>query len=57
RDDTRVRETLARVKEAAAGESNVMPSIIEAVEAYATVGEVCGVLKEVFGHYREPVRF
>ena len=34
-----------------------MPAIIDAVEAYATVGEVCGALKEVFGTYREPVRF
>ncbi|MEE8409835.1 MAG: hypothetical protein V3T05_09535 [Myxococcota bacterium] len=34
-----------------------MPAAIDAVEAYATVGEVCGVLKEVFGSYEEPVRF
>ena len=36
---------------------NVMPAIMDAVEAYATVGEICTVLKEVFGTYREPVRF
>jgi len=34
-----------------------MPAAIEAVGAYATVGEVCGVLKEVYGAYDEPVRF
>jgi methylmalonyl-CoA mutase N-terminal domain/subunit len=34
-----------------------MPSIMDAVEAYATVGEVCSTLKQVFGTYREPVRF
>jgi methylmalonyl-CoA mutase N-terminal domain/subunit len=32
-----------------------MPAIIEAVEAYATIGEMCGVLREVFGEYREPL--
>jgi len=30
-----------------------MPSIIEAVKAYATLGEICGVLREVFGEYQE----
>jgi len=57
RDGARV-ETLLRAVEAAAREGrNVMPSIMDAVEAYATVGEVCGVLKGVFGTYQEPVRF
>jgi methylmalonyl-CoA mutase N-terminal domain/subunit len=32
-----------------------MPAIIEAVEAYATIGEMCGALREVFGEYREPL--
>jgi len=31
--------------------------VMDAVEIYATVGEICGVLKEVFGTYDEPVRF
>ena len=35
----------------------MMPATMDAVEAYATVGEVCGVLKDVFGTYQEPVRF
>jgi methylmalonyl-CoA mutase N-terminal domain/subunit len=35
--------------------ANLMPAIIEAVEAYATIGEMCGVLREVFGEYREPL--
>ncbi|HEY7451201.1 MAG TPA: methylmalonyl-CoA mutase family protein, partial [Candidatus Limnocylindria bacterium] len=34
---------------------NLMPAIIEAVEAYATIGEMCGVLRGVFGEYREPL--
>ncbi|MEE8409838.1 MAG: methylmalonyl-CoA mutase family protein [Myxococcota bacterium] len=57
RDSDAVTQRLAAVREAASGGSNVMPAAIDAVEAYATVGEVCGVLKEVFGSYEEPVRF
>ena len=57
RDDAVVEAALARVRDAAAGDSNVMPPIIDAVEAYATVGEVVGALRSVFGTYNEPVRF
>jgi len=57
RDGGQVKTLLQRVREAAASGANVMPSIMDAVEAYATVGEVCAVLKEVFGTYREPLRF
>ena len=57
RDDREVEARLEMVRTAAAARENVMPSVMDAVEAYATVGEVCGVLKEVFGTYREPVRF
>jgi methylmalonyl-CoA mutase, N-terminal domain len=34
---------------------NLMPAIVEAVQAYATIGEMCGVLRTVFGEYREPL--
>jgi methylmalonyl-CoA mutase N-terminal domain/subunit len=57
RDDAAVEARLEKVRAAAAARENVMPAVMDAVEAYATVGEVCGVLKEVFGTYREPVRF
>ncbi|MHC4817877.1 MAG: acyl-CoA mutase large subunit family protein [Planctomycetota bacterium] len=57
RDDAAVDALLGKVRDAASARENVMPSVMDAVEAYATVGEVCGVLKEVFGTYREPVRF
>jgi methylmalonyl-CoA mutase N-terminal domain/subunit len=57
RDDHAVNRTLAAVKSAAANGDNVMPSVMGAVEAWCTVGEVCGVLREVFGTYQEPVRF
>jgi len=57
RDAGAVARHLDRVREAARAGENVMPAVIDAVEAYATVGDVCGVFKEVFGTYREPVRF
>jgi methylmalonyl-CoA mutase N-terminal domain/subunit len=36
-------------------ETNLMPHFIACAAAYATLGEQCGVLREVFGEYREPV--
>ena len=51
RDNTRVDACLKRLREAAAGTENLLPPILEAVEAYATVGEVTAALKEVFGEY------
>ena len=36
-------------------ETNLMPHFIRCAEAYATLGEQCAVLREVFGEYREPV--
>ena len=41
--------------EARAGDVNLMPAIVAAVEAYATIGEMCGVLRGVYGEYREPL--
>ena len=57
RDEDAVARCLRAVRAAAAGGQNVMPAVIDAVEAYATVGEVCAVLKEELGTYQEPVRF
>jgi methylmalonyl-CoA mutase N-terminal domain/subunit len=54
RDDAAVQAGLTALKEAAQGESNLVPPILEAVRAYATMGEMCGVLREVFGDYRPP---
>jgi len=52
RDNHQVETILAQLQEAAIDEKvNLMPLIIEAVKAYATVGEICGTLKEVFGEY------
>jgi methylmalonyl-CoA mutase N-terminal domain/subunit len=48
---------LGRVRAAAAAGENVMPPVMEAVTAYATVGEIMGALKAEYGVFREPVRF
>jgi methylmalonyl-CoA mutase N-terminal domain/subunit len=52
RDDDAVRRTLAAVREAARGTENLMPPIIEAVKALATLGEISDVLREEWGEYR-----
>jgi methylmalonyl-CoA mutase N-terminal domain/subunit len=51
RDNGRVQAALARLRSEAKGTTNLMPAILEAVEAYATVGEVTNALKDVFGEY------
>jgi methylmalonyl-CoA mutase N-terminal domain/subunit len=48
-----VQRALERLRKAAAGEENTMPAILDAVRAYATVGEMCDVLREEWGEYRE----
>ena len=55
RDQQKWRASLDRVKEHARGGQNLMPSILEAVESYATVGEIAAALREVFGEYRESI--
>ena len=57
RDDKALGSALGKLKADARAGKNVMPAVMDAVEIYATVGEICGVLKEVFGTYDEPVRF
>ena len=51
RDNVEVRETLKGVKQAAENHENLVPSVIKAVRAYATVGEMCDTLREVYGEY------
>ncbi len=53
RDPGKVEEALDRLRRDAEEERNLMPGIIEAVKSLATLGEVCGLLKEVYGEYRE----
>jgi methylmalonyl-CoA mutase N-terminal domain/subunit len=55
RSETEVRRTLARLRAAAAGTENLMPATLDCVRAYATIGEVMGTLRDVFGTYQEPI--
>ncbi len=57
RDAGLVADALARVRSAAAQGQNVMPAIVEAVKAYASVGEITAELVAVYGRYREAIRF
>ncbi len=57
RDNAAVKENLGRLAEACRDGSNVMPRIIDAARAYATLGEIAGVFREEFGEYREPPSF
>jgi methylmalonyl-CoA mutase N-terminal domain/subunit len=52
RDSGGVTRTLGALRDAAEGNGNLMPPILAAVKAYATIEEICGVLREVFGTYR-----
>jgi methylmalonyl-CoA mutase, N-terminal domain len=56
RDPARVKAALAEVNKAAEGTENLLPPMREALRAYATIGEVCGVLRNVFGEYRPGTR-
>jgi methylmalonyl-CoA mutase N-terminal domain/subunit len=48
-----VRASLDALRRAAEGTENTMPFILDAVRAYATLGEICDALREVFGSYQE----
>lgn len=52
RDNEKVREALVNLSQRARTSSNLMPEILAAVKTYATLGEICQVLREVFGEYR-----
>jgi len=52
RDNLAVKAKLDDLRQAAKGDSNLMPYILDAVRVYATEGEICDVLREVFGEYR-----
>ncbi|UCH57579.1 MAG: methylmalonyl-CoA mutase family protein [Candidatus Bathyarchaeota archaeon] len=53
RDAKRVEEALGRLRRDVEEDINLMPAIIEAVKAYVTLGEICGLLKELYGDYHE----
>ncbi|GAA0221321.1 acyl-CoA mutase large subunit family protein [Halobaculum roseum] len=52
RDDEAVEDALASLRDACRGDANVMPHIVDAVKAYATVGEIADVMREEFGEYK-----
>ncbi len=54
RNRSKFDRNLKRLKKAAEGDENLMPYILDCVHGYATLGETCDVLREVFGEYREP---
>ncbi len=54
RDNGAVANSLEKLKQAAVSNENTMPSIIEAIAAYATVEEICVALRDVYGIYEEP---
>ncbi|MFH1124049.1 MAG: methylmalonyl-CoA mutase family protein, partial [Pseudomonadota bacterium] len=53
RDNERVKRTLADLKGVAEGKGNLMPPILDAVKAYATLGEICDTLRLIFGEYQQ----
>ncbi|WP_053955571.1 acyl-CoA mutase large subunit family protein [Inediibacterium massiliense] len=56
RDNNIVKERLEDLRNACQGDNNLMPYILDAVRAYATLGEICGVMREVFGEYQQSVQ-
>ena len=57
RDNAKAKAALARLASDARAERNVMPAIMDAVKAYASVGEITRELAGVYGRYQEPIRF
>lgn len=52
RDSTMVEQTLGKLRKAAQGNDNLMPYILDCVKSYATIGEICGELRQIFGEYK-----
>ena len=57
RDADRVRVSLEKIREVAQGSQNLLPAIVRAVEARATVGEIAEAMRDIFGEYQENVLF
>ena len=56
RNNDEVEKKLKALHNAAEGDANLMPFIIDAVRAYASIGEICNSLRDVFGEYKEQVK-
>ena len=57
RNNQKMKRNLDRLQKAAEGEENMMPYILDCVHSYATLGETCQVLRDVFGEYEEPADY
>lgn len=57
RDKDKLVAALNKIRSDAKADKNLMPSILEAVKAYASVGEICDIFREVYGVYRDPASF
>ncbi|MFW9934933.1 MAG: methylmalonyl-CoA mutase [Candidatus Thorarchaeota archaeon] len=57
RNNQKVEQLLNRLRKAAEGTENLLPHILAAVREYATVGEICNALRDVYGEYQEPIIF
>ena len=57
RSGSEVARTLKELERVTRAKQNVMPALVECCKAYATVGEMAGVFREVFGEFREPAIF
>jgi methylmalonyl-CoA mutase N-terminal domain/subunit len=55
RDNGRAQQTLAEIERRARSSETLLPAILDAVEAYATVGEISDALRRIFGEYKETV--
>ncbi|HSQ33880.1 MAG TPA: methylmalonyl-CoA mutase family protein, partial [Peptostreptococcaceae bacterium] len=55
RDNDKVKETLQVLRKACNSNENMMPYILDAVKSYATLGEICGVMREEFGEYKQTI--
>jgi len=54
RDTEKVEFILNKLRESAEGRDNLVPHVIDAVKEYATIGDICGVFRDVFGEYKTP---
>ena len=57
RDGEEVKRALAEIRRVAGSKENLMPVVLDAVKSYVTLGEICDVLKNMFGEYRPMQRF
>ncbi|MCK4359007.1 MAG: methylmalonyl-CoA mutase family protein [Candidatus Cloacimonetes bacterium] len=55
RDNAKVKSSLEKIKQVAKSSDNLLPTFLDAVKTYATLGEICDVLRKIFGEYEEQI--